>query len=88
MTRRIYETASILPDILSFVEVVKEQELEPLNPVEVAISEMQKTNAGILEDSQLVATGLDGLHMSLGGKIRGVVQADVGGGVRNYEVNK
>uniref|UniRef100_A0A914CL85 Dedicator of cytokinesis protein 1 n=1 Tax=Acrobeloides nanus TaxID=290746 RepID=A0A914CL85_9BILA len=85
ITRRIFEINQQLPDILNFAKVVKEYGTEPMHPVEVAVHEMQKTNNSLLESAQMVSAGLTELMISLGGKIRGILQADVGGGIRNYE---
>jgi hypothetical protein len=63
-----------------------ETELEPANPVEVALIKLQEVNERLAERSKLVAGGFRQQFLGdLGGTIRGVVQADVGGGIRNYE---
>lgn len=86
LIKKIFETSHQLPDILNFTPVSSEYGTEPFNPVQVAIHEMQKTNNALLETAQIVAAGSTELLISLGGKIRGILQADVGGGIRNYEV--
>lgn len=86
IVKRVFETSHQLPSILNFTPVVNELGSEPFNPVQCAILEMQKTNNALLETAQMVAAGSTELLISLGGKIRGILQADVGGGIRNYEV--
>ena len=76
ITRRIFEINQQLPDILNFSQVVKEYGTEPMHPVEVAVHEMQKTNNSLLETAQMVSAGLTELMISLGGKIRGILQGN------------
>lgn len=75
-----------LPDLLSFGPVVSECGLEASNPVEVAIDKMREANDKLAETAALVAEGFAQQLVNLAGMIRGMVQADVGGGIRNYQV--
>ncbi|KAI1724791.1 dock homology region 2 domain-containing protein [Ditylenchus destructor] len=85
LKRKIISIEKPLPDILKFAQVVNEHELEISNPVEVAMLQMQDVNEALSEEAQLVNAGFDQNIVNLGGRIRGVVQANVGGGVKNYQ---
>lgn len=100
LKRKYISIDKTLPDILKFAEVIKEEEPEPANPVEVAVLkvnfvscfikllfQIQEVNETLAENAQLVAAGFVQFLVNLGGCVRGVVQADVGGGIRNYQVN-
>lgn len=75
-----------LPDILKFAPVISETEPDAINPVEVAALKIQEINETLADTAQLVAAGFIQFLVNLGGSIRGVLQADVGGGIKNYEV--
>lgn len=44
-------------------------------------------NENLAESAQLVEAGFVQFLVNLGGSVRGAVQADVGGGIRNYQVS-
>ena len=61
--------------------------MKPLSPLEVAIDKIREANDKLAELSCLVSEGFAAQFlMNLGGMVRGIVQADVGGGVKNYQV--
>lgn len=76
-----------LPGALNFSPVQSEEKLEPLDPVQVAIQKIEEMNENMTETAELVYTGHKQYIVSLGGWIRGVLQADVGGGIKNYDVS-
>uniref|UniRef100_A0A183BSX5 DOCKER domain-containing protein n=1 Tax=Globodera pallida TaxID=36090 RepID=A0A183BSX5_GLOPA len=83
--KRIIQIQRPLPDLLSLGPVVSELELDPLNPAEVAIEKMREANDKLAETAAMVGEGFAQSLVNLAGMIRGVVQADVGGGIRNYQ---
>lgn len=83
--KRVITIQRPLPDLLSFCPVVSEQAQEPMNPVDVGIDKVREANDKLAEMSGLVSEGFAQFLMNLGGMIRGIVQADVGGGIRNYQ---
>uniref|UniRef100_A0A7E4URQ2 DOCKER domain-containing protein n=1 Tax=Panagrellus redivivus TaxID=6233 RepID=A0A7E4URQ2_PANRE len=83
--RRVMTVAHPLPDILNFAPVEFEEEPPANNPVEVAINRIEEVNASLRETAELVAIGFTEYTGPLGGKIIGVLKADVGGGVKSYE---
>ena len=60
--------------------------MEAAHPPAVACIRLQEANDKLVEMSQLVEAGFRQFVMNLGGTIRGIIQADVGGGIRNYLV--
>ena len=85
--RKIITISHSLPGILNFAAVENTYEPEPDNPVEVAIQKIDEVNENLRETAELVAAGFNSCVTQLGGWLRGVLQADVGGGIKNYEVN-
>ena len=85
--KKIIKIAHRLPGILNFSPVEFEMEPEALNPVEVAIQKMEEVNENLRETAEMVVNGFNQYVVSLGGWIRGVLQADVGGGIKNYDVS-
>ncbi|KAL3085843.1 hypothetical protein niasHT_039007 [Heterodera trifolii] len=83
--KRIIQIQRPLPDLLSMGPVVSELDLDPLNPVEVAIEKMREANDKLAETAAMVGEGFAQSLVNLAGMIRGIVQADVGGGIRNYQ---
>uniref|UniRef100_A0A915E0Y7 DOCKER domain-containing protein n=1 Tax=Ditylenchus dipsaci TaxID=166011 RepID=A0A915E0Y7_9BILA len=88
LKRKYISIEKPLPDILKFAQVVNEHEPEVANPVDVAVKNVQEENEKLKENAQLVDTGFKNFLVNLGGCIRGVVQADVGGGIKNYQVGR
>lgn len=74
-----------LPDLLSFSPVISEQDQEPMNPLEVAVDKIREANDKLADLTRKVKDGFGEFLMNLGGMIRGIVQADVGGGIKNYQ---
>jgi len=74
-----------LPDLLGFSPVISEQDQEPMSPLEVAVDKIHEANDKLADLTRKVKDGFGEFHMNLGGMIRGIVQADVGGGIKNYQ---
>ncbi|KAL7071740.1 hypothetical protein ACQ4LE_009466, partial [Meloidogyne hapla] len=84
--KKIFTIQRPLPDLLNFAQIINEQELIPSHPIEVAIERVKEANDKLADLSSKVAEGfVSEFHMNLGGMIRGIVQADVGGGIKNYQ---
>ncbi len=83
--KRTIETAEVLPNVLQWSKVDKHLPVVELSPLDCAISTMRKKNNELLELAQLIYTNPVENVMPLGGNIRGVLQANVGGGIANYK---
>lgn len=77
-----------LPNILQFREVFLEQEMEHLNPLQAACMTLTTTNEELSVNARLVTHGFADTYLNaLLGQLRGILQAFVGGGIKNYEVS-
>ncbi|VDK48727.1 unnamed protein product [Anisakis simplex] len=86
VTRRFVETKEPLPNILKWSQIVSHSSPIECSPLMEAVSTMRKNNAEMEEMANVVlSTPLESV-VPLGGKIRGIVQAFVQGGIKNYNI--
>ncbi|KHN79170.1 Dedicator of cytokinesis protein 1 [Toxocara canis] len=86
VTRRFVETKEPLPNILKWSQIVSHSGPVECSPLMEAVSTMRKNNIEMEEMANVVlSTPLESV-VPLGGKIRGIVQAFVQGGIKNYNV--
>uniref|UniRef100_F1KQ52 Dedicator of cytokinesis protein 1 n=1 Tax=Ascaris suum TaxID=6253 RepID=F1KQ52_ASCSU len=86
VTRRFVETKEPLPNILKWSQVVSHSIPIECSPLMEAVSTMRKNNSEMEEMANVVlSTPLESV-VPLGGKIRGIVQAFVQGGIKNYNI--
>lgn len=98
MVKRIIVTSETLPGILRFsqvfqntsvqkFQVVSQSEPYYLNPLELAVEQMKEANEDLQRIAQEVKQSPIQSTKPLTGKILGIIQADVSGGINNYDVD-
>ncbi|CAD5209730.1 unnamed protein product [Bursaphelenchus xylophilus] len=75
---------SELPGFTPFDQLSTFTKLNPLNPLQVALYNLQAANEKLQYYSLMYKHGFKEFEMALSGQIRGILQADVGGGIHNY----
>ncbi|VDK81631.1 unnamed protein product [Litomosoides sigmodontis] len=84
--RRSVSIEERLPNILRWSQITTFSDLIECSPLMEAVTTMQKNNEEMEEMAHVVlSTPLESV-VPLGGKIRGIVQAFVQGGIKNYNI--
>ncbi|KAL3982148.1 C2 domain in Dock180 and Zizimin proteins family protein [Acanthocheilonema viteae] len=84
--RRSVSIEEQLPNILRWSQITAFSDLIECSPLMEAVTTMQKNNEEMEEMAHVVlSTPLESV-VPLGGKIRGIVQAFVQGGIKNYKI--
>ncbi|CAD5206680.1 unnamed protein product [Bursaphelenchus okinawaensis] len=77
----IYNT---LPGILPFGQLATFTVLNHMNPIQVACYNLKEMNNKLFYYTEMLKKQFKEFEMALHGQVRGILQADVGGGVQNY----
>ncbi|TKR68327.1 hypothetical protein L596_024323 [Steinernema carpocapsae] len=75
-----------LPNILKFSQVISHSEPFDSSPLNEAVATMERSNDGLYSMASEAMNSPDEWTKPLGGAIRGVLQANVQGGTKNYKV--
>uniref|UniRef100_A0A0N5AJX3 Dedicator of cytokinesis protein 1 n=1 Tax=Syphacia muris TaxID=451379 RepID=A0A0N5AJX3_9BILA len=84
--RHVVIVKDALPNILRWSQVVSRPPPTECSPLMQAVSTLEKSNDDLEQMAKAVLSNSQESAVVLGGKIRGVVQAWVQGGTKNYDV--